>query len=518
MGGIGIGNRKRLWGDGRGVWARATQTGQASGAGQSSFGHVFTSEGRTYYYDTHRNEIIEVEPELGALLAWQGPDSGVVGVAAAPARLQEARGALAVGQAEGLFLTRRPRMVPPPPDPVDADLRHLVLTVTDRCNLRCHYCLHGADLDWVRSHGEDSMPVETALAALAWFLDRCATVRAPMISFYGGEALLERELIATVIAAARNHPRGRDAVFAIDTNGVLLDAAAVELVARERIHLQISLDGPPGAHDRHRRTAGDEATWRQVIDGVNQLLERDRTTAQRMSFVVTLAPPVDLAELAEFFAHFPPFVRHRIEDPPRVRVNTANLRGQDWPGAVDGARSLAAQIEAAREQYLLAVETGTREHLSPVIRALFEPALVAFHHRNRAPLGETYTPGGNCRPGRRKLHVTTDGRFQPCERTGLVMDLGNVETGIRPDAVRRIQERFHHAVQDRCGECWALRLCGACFAAQAEHADCEAGEFPVPESVCEAVRDNREQVLRMMARILEMPAGRRAFLDETTVE
>jgi uncharacterized protein len=261
---------------------------------------------------------------------------------------------------------------------------------------------------------------------------------------------------------------------------------------------------------------GDE-TFQRIIDGVDRLLEKDPSVADRLSFIATMAPPVDLQKLAAFFTHFPPFEKHGIKSQPNVRVNTANLRGQDWPGAIKEGESLAFQINEAREQYLQAIESCTREELSPVIRALFEPELIGLYHRSRAPLDEKYTPGGNCKPGQRKLHVTIDGRFQPCERTGSMMGIGDIESGIQSSQVKKVRDRFHEAIQDRCGNCWAMRMCGVCFAVQAENADLETGEFPIPESVCEAVQQSKEEGLKLMARVLQMPKKCRAFFDETNI-
>ena len=361
------------------------------------------------------------------------------------------------------------------------------------------------------------MSTETALNALEYFLARSDEEKTPFVSFYGGEALLEFELIEAVIAAARKHPRGKEAVFVIDTNGVLLDARAIDLVVREKMYLQISLDGPQEVHDRNRVTVDGGDSFKQIIDGVDQLLEKDPSVAERLSFIATMAPPVDLQKLADFFSGFPPYVKHGIKFQPNVRVNTANLRGQYWPGAKEGAESLAAQIREAREQYLQAVESCTRDDLSPVISALFEPELIGLYHRSRSPLGENYTPGGNCKPGQRKLHVTTDGSFQPCERTGSMMLIGDIESGIQSAEVKGVRDSFHQATQDRCSNCWAIRMCGVCFAVQAENAELKTGDFPIPEHVCEAVRRSKEGTLKMMARVLQMPEECRAFLDETII-
>ena len=113
--------------------------------------------------------------------------------------------------------------------------------------------------------------------------------------------------------------------------------------------------------------------------------------------------------------------------------------------------------------------------------------------------------------------MTTNGRFQPCERTGDLLELGNLDTGISGPAVRGLQDQFFKAVQDRCGGCFALRMCGVCFAVQAEQADPATNVFPVPETVCENVRRNLERTMKMMVRIIQMPPEAKSYLDDTAV-
>jgi uncharacterized protein len=492
------------------------------------FGHVFQAEGQDFYYDVHTNMILEIEPEMAAVIPIYGTMPRVAFVEClkedwAESKIHEACESIeSARKEEGLFYSQRPKLVPPDPKlsipgECDSGLHHLVLTVTERCNLRCKYCLHGADLEWVRGHGERSMSLGVALNSLNFFLDRVESDKRPMVSFYGGEALLEWDLIERVIAAGRKHPRGQAAMFIIDTNGVLLNDQAIDLVVREKVFLQVSIDGSNSLHDRNRVDAQGNGTLATILGNLDRLLDRDPTAHQRLSFIATMAPPVDLVELADFFAKFPPLIKHGIQSQPSVRVNNANLSGQNWPAAKSDYLDLVKQVEQAREQYLEAVKSGTREELSPVIRELFEPALIKLHHRSGGKLAGEFTPGGNCRPGKRKLHVTIDGTYQPCERTGQVMELGSLQSGIESTKVLGLQEGFHEAVKGKCLACWALRLCGVCFAAQAEYGASGMESLIVPDRVCEAVRRDQEATLKLLARILKLPKEMRGFLDESVL-
>ncbi|MBU2500599.1 radical SAM protein [bacterium] len=486
----------------------------------SPYCHIFREGEACFAYDVNTSALLEVEPALAAVLPLCG-DLSSAGIAErlagafSPGEIAEALAAIERGRREdGLFSAHRPRIVARPPEApgdCDRDLRHLVLTVTERCNLRCRYCLHGADLPWVRGHGTRRMSLENASRAVTYYLDRCSGAGRPAVSLYGGEPLLEFDLVASIVEVIRAHPRGRDALVSIDTNGVTLDARARDLAVREGLRLQVSLDGPAEIHDRHRREAVGGATHASVEANLVSLLRQDPAAADRLSFIATLAPPFDLPAVAGYFADFPPFHAAGIDRKPAVRVGFADLTGQDWPGLADQAAAGNRQLDVLREHYLEAIRTGTRGKLGPVERALFEPSLIRFHKRSRARVGSELTMGGTCVLGRRKLHVDVDGVFHPCERTGRLVTLGDLETGLDPALVAARTADYHSGGPGRCADCWAVRLCGICHAHLAAGNVRSLGELP--GAVCDAERRRLEDIMKMTVRLLSLPAECRRFMD-----
>jgi len=92
-------------------------------------------------------------------------------------------------------------------------LRNLRLSVTDRCNLRCEYCMPEDDYVWLPR--EDVLHFEEISALVDVFL----SLGVDKIRLTGGEPLLRRDLpsLVTMIAAKRGV---KD--LALTTNGVLL--------------------------------------------------------------------------------------------------------------------------------------------------------------------------------------------------------------------------------------------------------------------------------------------------------
>ena len=482
-----------------------------------AFGKVLHHQGEPYFYDVNSGEILHIDPVLAAVLPVFGSTEETAGLS----RLGRLHGSAAVRKAiseirtarstEGLFLSERPEIAATAEsclhwDRYHGGLSHLTMTLTDRCNLRCRYCLHSSSCSWIRPHRNRSLSPASALQALRYFGDRCGDSPHPGVSLYGGEPLLEFGLIKELVATAGNHPQWPDLRFTIDTNATLITGKIAEFLVRQKIFLQVSLDGPATIHDRYRVTRGGQPTHRAVLRGVETVLKMDPEAAGRITFIATLAPPYDFLAVADYFDHFPLFAKLGIPGTPFATLNVANLDGIDLTGCEPEAgasggghgKQRRANWNRAREQYLQGRAGDGTTALSPTLARFFDAGLIRFHHRSRSRLPEPFPPTGFCRPGQRRLHVRTDGSFQPCERVGESLVIGDTARGIDREKVEMIFSALFGAVRSRCRDCWSLRLCGICFTALAPKwspGDPVAAEIP-PES-CQAVRANTEETIRL---------------------
>jgi GTP 3',8-cyclase len=112
-------------------------------------------------------------------------------------------------------------------------LRNLRLSVTDRCNLRCSYCMPEADYVWLPR--EDILHFEEIERLVDLFLD----LGVDKVRLTGGEPLLRRDL-ASLVARLAARPRIRD--LAMTTNGVLLREHAAALKDAGLHRMTVSLD------------------------------------------------------------------------------------------------------------------------------------------------------------------------------------------------------------------------------------------------------------------------------------
>src|SRR5712691_6238310 len=118
-------------------------------------------------------------------------------------------------------------------DTLQRPLRNLRLSVTDRCNLRCQYCMPEADYVWLPK--EDLLHFEE-ISALA---DTFISLGVDRMRLTGGEPLLRRDLPALVSMLSA---KSGLADLALTSNGILLSEQIEKLKAAGLRRVTVSLD------------------------------------------------------------------------------------------------------------------------------------------------------------------------------------------------------------------------------------------------------------------------------------
>ncbi|GGB67007.1 molybdenum cofactor biosynthesis protein MoeA [Knoellia flava TL1] len=111
--------------------------------------------------------------------------------------------------------------------------RDLRVSVTDRCNLRCRYCMPAEGLPWL---AKPEMLTDDELVRLVGIF---VGLGVEQVRLTGGEPLLRRSLVDLVGRIAALDPRPR---IAMTTNGVGLDRLAAPLAAAGLDRVNVSLD------------------------------------------------------------------------------------------------------------------------------------------------------------------------------------------------------------------------------------------------------------------------------------
>ena len=114
---------------------------------------------------------------------------------------------------------------------VATDLR---VSLTDRCNLRCAYCMPPEGLDWL-----PAPEVLTGDEVVRLIRIGVETLGIREVRFTGGEPLLRRDLVSIISATAALTPRPE---MSLTTNGIGLDRRAAALRDAGLDRINVSLD------------------------------------------------------------------------------------------------------------------------------------------------------------------------------------------------------------------------------------------------------------------------------------
>ena len=150
-----------------------------------------------------------------------------------------------------------------------------VLKLSSRCDLACDYCYvyTMADQRWRKQSAVMSAEVIRHTAQrIAEHVGRHRLARVNVV-LHGGEPLLagNARLAATVDGIRAALPPGVRATFDLQTNGVLLDERALDMLAGRGVGISVSLDGDAAAHDRHRRRRDGRGSHRSVARALELL-------------------------------------------------------------------------------------------------------------------------------------------------------------------------------------------------------------------------------------------------------
>jgi len=187
--------------------------------------------------------------------------------------------------------------VTPVLDTFGRPLRNLRLSVTDRCNLRCSYCMPEEEYVWLPR--EDILTFEEAAGLVDVFTD----LGVDKVRLTGGEPLLRNGLERLVALLAAN-PRLRD--LAITTNGILLAERAAALRAAGLHRVTVSLDTLRA--DRFKALTRREALP-QVLEGIASVGRAGFPPPKLDTVVMRGTNDDELVELIEYARGVPAEIR-----------------------------------------------------------------------------------------------------------------------------------------------------------------------------------------------------------------
>lgn len=453
---------------------------------EKPFIHLFKTPGGYYIFDVNTNAIIKTNKSVYDFLQTGQKSCDDNDLINAIEKLK----------AKGFLSSKRVKEITHPYDDtveyhLANKLKMIILQVTQQCNLRCEYCAYSGNY-LNRGHSNLRMNFEMAQKCIDFLIDNSRDEERVNITFYGGEPLLEFELIKKCVHYAKEISEGKTVGFNFTTNGTLFTKEIIEFFEQHDAAIAISLDGPKEMHDQNRKFAASGCgTFEKVSKNLEFFRENyPKYFREKVVFNTVLDRNNDFSCVNEFFASY-----DAIKDSP---INVSNIAINYAKFQNEGSEEY--DIKLKYELFKLYLNKFNRlddRYVSKLILTEYTRLRTSvFEGRARMKeLPEKGHHGGPCIPGTSRLFVDVNGNFFPCERVSEnseIMRIGHIDTGFDIEKVRTLLN-IGRITAESCTNCWAFRFCTLC-AASAD--DTKELSPKIKHSNCMAVRYGQEQNLK----------------------
>ncbi len=384
------------------------------------------------------------------------------------------------------------------PDILSRRVENITLQVTQQCNLRCKYCVYSGSYI-TRIHSSRTMSLETAKKGVDFIVSNSLDLDQINIAFYGGEPLLQFNLIKKVVEYAEVETEGKKVSFGMTTNGTLFNDEILNFLQEKKFMLVISLDGPEEVHDKNRIFAKDgKGTFSTIIHWLRYIKENFSDLYRNTSFNAVIDPKLDIGCASSFFVN--------CEEIADSAVNSGLI-----------GTSYKRSNEEIPEQFIIADEEEhfkvllnklgrlSSKHISKIAEGrLNQTRSTLFHFRKRTAydLAPINHPGGPCIPGARKLFMDVNGKFFPCEsvsESSSCMIIGDIEQGFDLEQAEYLLN-VGRTTEEACKTCWSFQMCVQCCLMADKDGHLDGAERL---SRCDNVRAQNEDALLDYCSLLE---------------
>lgn len=402
--------------------------------------HLFQVEDKCYVYDANKNNILHVPQTLYSEIA------KLISMGAEEYFSSNHNEDIAVLRNKGYFFPSNIKKIEFLNDSIircncEQNVQRLILQVTQNCNFKCRYCTYaGADF-YDRTHTNNSMTWETARKAIDFFKKHSICSNELEISFYGGEPLLQFPIIKKSIQYAEEKIVLTAIRYKIITNATLLNNDIIQYCVEHKVYLYISMDGPQHLHDKVRRyRASGRGSFEDVLKKVVDLREN---FSEYFSQFVFFQPVIVNKNMESYVFEF--FKNELGVSEKHIIPISLSLDGLDW---MPSSPSFSIYKEDSEDEY---GEKYTYDLYNDI-------------YNDKSLLSENFHHNGPCIAGSKKLFVTYDGNFLPCEKISERASnyIGNLQEGFNYEKIRSFCN-IGELTKKECLNCWAVRFCSMCI-------------------------------------------------------
>ena len=328
-------------------------------------------------------------------------------------------------------------------------IKALCLHVAHTCNLNCSYCFASQG----KYHGERAiMSLDVAKRALDFLIENSGTRRNLEVDFFGGEPLMNFQMLKDLVAYAREieKEKGKNFRFTLTTNGVLIDDDVIDFANREMSNVVLSLDGRKEVHDRYRVDYLGNGSYDKIVPKFQKLVNARGGKNYYMRGTFTHANPDFLEDIKVMLDLG--FNELSMEPVVCAKGDKEELTEADFPIVCKQYEDLAKLMLEKDEE---------------------DKPFTFYHYMIDLKGGPCiYKRISGCGSGTEYMAVTPWGDLYPCHQFvgEEKYKLGDIYNGVTNKEAQNEFASCNVYARPDCKDCWAKLYCSGGCAANAYHA------------------------------------------------
>lgn len=459
--------------------------------------HLFQTPEYNYLYDVNKNNYIQISSKLYSHL------HNTLSIESNNEEYpEELKSEVDQLMEEGYLSTNRINYVKHPKtddldDYMTRKLHLLTIQLTHNCNLRCSYCPYTSNDGSHRLHDAKTINYETIEKALLFLRDNSIDSDEVTVGFYGGEPLLEFELLKDTVTISQKIFEGKPINYTITTNGTLLTEQVLEFLQSYEFQVILSLDGPKEVNDSNRKFAYESrSVYDTVVERINHIHKHYPELKEKIGLNMVMDPRKTFDEYARIFNEIP-----ILKD----MLVSATVLDDDYKLEEYGySEDFRNQSNYAHFLTYLNAFNELEINEYPFYNIVFNETVqeTMGDFSTQISLGDYFCPSGPCIPGENRLMVDVNGIFYPCERINEKIDfnaIGDINKGFNFNKASSILN-VASTNEIQCKDCFAFRHCTLCVKG---YESLLLGDSKLGQK-CESVRNNFNHELVAKAIIKEI--------------
>ena len=336
------------------------------------------------------------------------------------------------------------------------NVKHISLSITERCNLKCVYCFETSKLC-------KTIPFDTAIRVIDYELEHSSEYSSIAVDFMGGEPFLEFDLIRQICEHYWSLQMHGKIKFMTTTNGTLVHGPIKQWLEthRDDFVCALSLDGDATAHNMNRCNS----FARIDVDYFRRMWPQQKVKA------IVSHESLCLLSNSVKYLHQCGF--------PKIEIKLAY--GFDW-SRKEQRETFLAELEKLVEYYTENPDLTPCSFLDLKIEEVLQPVSVITKW---------------CNAGGRTISYNMDGVKFPCRYYQDLLRKGNMTL----EEIWAVDySQIHQTLEAPCKQCILHNLCRTCYAFNYE----QNGSFGKKNNMsCAVTRDMAYMTVRLTLNRIE---------------